>query len=207
MTQAGRYPVPGARHRVEQAIERSRFICTLERVAAPEDAQALVREMSAEFADATHNCWAYVAGPPGSTVRIGMSDAGEPHGTAGRPMLTVLLHAGVGEVAAVVTRWYGGVKLGTGGLARAYGGTLQEALATLPRAERMTLVRLEATVEYGAISAVQQLLPAHEGTVEGVDYDADVRYRVVLPDGRVAGFEDALREATSGRAAVRVLPE
>ena len=202
-----RYPVPATTHRAEQVIERSRFLATVARAATVEEAQGFIRGVSAEFADATHNCWAYVAGAPGSTSHVGMSDDGEPHGTAGRPMLTVLLHSGVGEVAAVVTRWYGGVKLGTGGLARAYGGTLQEALATLPRAERMTLVRLEATVEYGAISAVQLLLPAHEGTVEGVDYDADVRYRVVLPDGRVAAFEDALREATSGRAAVRVLPD
>jgi uncharacterized YigZ family protein len=192
MSAPTRYPVPATTHRAEQVIERSRFLATVARAATAEEAQAFIRATSAEFADATHNCWAYVAGAPGSTSHVGMSDDGEPHGTAGRPMLTVLLHSGVGEVAAVVTRWFGGVKLGTGGLARA---------------ERMTLVRLEATVEYGAISAVQQLLPAHEGTVEGVDYDADVRYRVVLPDGRVASFEDALREATSGRAAVRVLPD
>jgi uncharacterized YigZ family protein len=207
MASATRYPVPAAAHRAELVIERSRFIATVARAATPEEASAFVRAVSEEFADATHNCWAYVAGAPGSTTHVGMSDDGEPHGTAGRPMLTVLLHSGLGEVAAVVTRYYGGVKLGTGGLARAYGGTLQEALATLPRGERMTLVRLEATVEYGAISVVQQLLPAHEGRVEDVAYDADVRYRVALPDARVDAFVDALREATSGRARVRELPD
>lgn len=202
-----RYPVPATIHRAERVIERSRFIATVARAATVDEAVAFVRATGAEFADATHNCWAYVAGAPGSTSHVGMSDDGEPHGTAGRPMLTVLLHSGIGEVAAVVTRYYGGTKLGTGGLARAYGGTLQDALATLPRAERMTRIALDVVVDYGAISVVQLLLPAHEGTVERVDYDADVRYRVALPDARVAEFEHALREATSGRAVVHALPE
>ena len=201
-----RFPVPASLHRAERLIERSRFIATVARAATADDAAAFVRAVSAEFADATHNCWAFVAGSPGSSSQIGMSDDGEPHGTAGRPMLTVLLHAGIGEVAAVVTRYYGGVKLGTGGLARAYGGTLQDALATLPRTERMTRVTVEVIVDYGAINAVQLLLPAHEGLVERTDYDADVRYLVSLPDARVTEFADALREATSGRAVVREIP-
>ena len=202
-----RYPVPASTHLAERVIDRSRFIATVGRATNVDDASAFVSAVRAEFPDATHNCWAFVAGPPGSTSHVGMSDDGEPHGTAGRPMLTVLLHSGLGEVVAVVTRWYGGIKLGTGGLARAYGGTLQDAMATLPRVERVTLVRLEAVVDYAAISAVQMLLPAHEGAVEHVDYDADVRYRVTLPDTRAGEFEDALREATSGRAVVRQLPE
>ena len=207
MSSPSRYPIPGTIHRVEQLIDRSRFIATVAPAATVDEAQAFVRATSAEFADATHNCWAYVVGAPGSTGRVGMSDDGEPHGTAGRPMLTVLLHSGIGDVAAVVTRYYGGIKLGTGGLARAYGGTLQEALASLPRTERVTLVRLDATVDYGAINAMQMLLPAHEGVAEQVEYGAEVRYRVALPDTRVAAFEDALREATSGRARVEVVTE
>jgi uncharacterized YigZ family protein len=207
MADPTRYPVPGATHRAERVIERSRFIATVARAATPDEAQAFVRAVGAEFPDATHNCWAYVAGAPGSTSHVGLSDDGEPHGTAGRPMLTVLLHSGVGEVAAVVTRYYGGTKLGTGGLARAYGGTLGDAMAGLPRAERMTLVRVEAIVGYDAIGAVQLLLPAHEGVVEDVVYDTEVRYRLALPDARVRAFDDALREATSARATVRVLPD
>src|SRR5665647_699835 len=91
MTHTARYPVPGARHRAEQTIDRSRFICTIDRVSSPAEAQKLLREIHDELPDATHHCWAYLIGAPGSTDRIGMSDAGEPHGTAGRPMLTVLL--------------------------------------------------------------------------------------------------------------------
>ncbi|MFL5574792.1 MAG: YigZ family protein [Gemmatimonadaceae bacterium] len=202
MSQSERYPVPAARHRVEQTIERSRFVCTLERVAAPEEAQAFIREIGAEFADATHNCWAYVAGPPGSTSRIGMSDAGEPHGTAGRPMLTALLHSGVGEVAAVVTRYYGGVKLGTGGLVRAYGGAVQLALETLPRTEYVDFAELAVALGYPSVSAVQQLLPAYEAEVTSQEYGIDVRYLVRVPRPRAAALRAALLDATRGQAAI-----
>jgi uncharacterized YigZ family protein len=200
MAVPSRYVVPAARHRVEHVIDRSRFICTLQRVEAPEDAQAFIREMNAEFADATHNCWAYVAGAPGDTGRIGMSDAGEPHGTAGRPMLTVLLHSGVGEIAAVVTRYYGGIKLGTGGLVKAYGGTVQLALDTLPRTERVDLVDAVVTIGYGAVSAAQQLFAAHEATVVDVVYGVDVRYDVRVPRPSVDGLRTALADATRGDA-------
>src|SRR5690606_17190774 len=129
---AGGYPIPAATHRTEQTIQRSRFIATLAHAPTVDAARARIDDVRAGFPDATHNCWAFLAGPPGSTAHVGFSDAGEPHGTAGRPMLDVLLHSGIGEVAAVVTRYYGGVKLGKGGLVRAYGGAVQHALATLP---------------------------------------------------------------------------
>src|SRR3569832_2279941 len=99
-----------------------------------------------------------------------MSDAGEPHGTAGRPMLTVLQHSGVGDIAAVVTRYYGGTNLGTGGLVKAYGGSVQLALAAMPRVERIDYARLTAIVGYESISAVQQLLSRFESTAESEDY-------------------------------------
>lgn len=202
MSRMARYPVPAARHRVEQTIERSRFICTLVRVATPEEAQAFVREMNAEFADASHSCWAYVAGPPGSTGRIGMSDAGEPHGTAGRPMLTVLLHSGVGEIAAVATRYFGGVKLGTGGLVRAYGGAVQLALETLPRAERVEFVEITVTIAYASVSGVQQLLPAHEAEVLAQEYGTDVRYVLRVPRPGAVALRAALLDATRGQAGI-----
>ena len=199
---ADRYPVPAAAHRVEQVIQRSRFVTTLARAATSEEAADVVRRVSAEFADATHNCWAYVVGPPGSTGRVGMSDAGEPHGTAGRPMLTVLLHGGVGDVAAVVTRYYGGTKLGTGGLVRAYSGCVQQALASLPTVERVTYVPLAVTVDYAAVTAVQQLLAAHEAVVDAETYGAAAAYRVRVPESRVAAFRAAVLDATRGRGLV-----
>lgn len=200
MTSSARYPVPAARHRAEQTIDRSRFICTVDRVSSSADAQRFLREMNDEFPDATHNCWAYLVGAPGSTDRIGMSDAGEPHGTAGRPMLTVLQHSGIGDIAAVVTRYYGGTNLGTHGLVKAYGGTVQLALATVPRVERIDYTSLTVTTGYEGISVVQQLLARFESTSEGQEYGERVTFRLRVPLSRVSALRAALLDATGGRA-------
>ncbi len=163
-----------------------------------------IHEMNVEFADATHNCWAFVIGPPGSTDRIGMSDDGEPHGTAGRPMLTVLQHSGVGDIAAVVTRYYGGTKLGTGGLVKAYGGSVQQALADLPKGEHREYVALTVTVGYAHISALQQLWPVYEVNVLDEAYEADVRFALRTPREQLAPLRQALLDATRGQATVTV---
>ncbi|MGD9326788.1 MAG: YigZ family protein, partial [Desulfobacterales bacterium] len=105
------YKIPAKLYRTEETIKRSRFIATVARAFTEEDAKAFISIIKNEFPDATHNCWAYVAGPPGDTARIGMSDDGEPHGTAGKPILTALLHSEIGEIVAVVTRYFGGTKL------------------------------------------------------------------------------------------------
>jgi uncharacterized YigZ family protein len=200
VSDAPRYLVPASRHRAEQTIDRSRFICTLERVSSSADAQRFLREMNDEFPDATHNCWAYLVGAPGSTDRIGMSDAGEPHGTAGRPMLTVLQHSGVGDIGAVVTRYYGGTNLGTGGLVKAYGGTVQLALATMPRIERIDYTSMTVAVGYDGISAVQQLLGRFESISESEEYGERAIFRLRVPRSRVSALRTALLDATSGRA-------
>jgi uncharacterized YigZ family protein len=197
-----RYVIPARTHRIEHVIERSRFIATVGRAGTTDEASAFVRAVSDEFPDATHNCWAYVVGAPGSTGRIGMSDAGEPHGTAGRPMLTVLLHSGVGDVVAVVTRYFGGVKLGTGGLARAYAGAVKEALESLPRGERVTWAALVIRVDYAAVTVLQQQLARHEAQVDEERYTDAVTYRVRVPAPRADALRAALADATTGRAVV-----
>ena len=158
--------------------------------------------MNAEFADATHNCWAYVVGAPGSTDRVGMSDDGEPHGTAGRPMLTVLLHSGIGEIAAVVTRYYGGTKLGTGGLVKAYGGVVQEALADMPRAERVDSVDVIVRVSYAAIGALQQLWPEFEAELLEQRFEVDAEFSVRVARVRLPAMERAIQNATRGTAVI-----
>ena len=195
-----RYDIPVAQHRVEQTIDRSRFICTIAPVDSTEAAQGFVRAMNAEFAVATHNCWAYVIGAPGSTDRIGMSDDGEPHGTAGRPMLTVLLHSGVGDIAAVVTRYYGGTKLGTGGLVKAYGGTVALALQSLSRKPRVDWVHADVTVSYASIGALALLWPQFDIEVLRETYEADARFSVRIPEELVEAARAAILDATRGQA-------
>lgn len=202
-----RYSIPAARHRVEQSIDHSRFICTIERAEDPAVAQALIREMNSEFPDASHNCWAYVAGPPGSTNAIGMSDAGEPHGTAGRPMLTVLLHSGVGEIAAVVTRYFGGTKLGTGGLVKAYGGSVQLALASLPLVDRVDYAEATISIGYPNISLVQQAIASFGAEVLKQEYGVDVRYRLRVPRINAAALQEAIADATRGEGEFLIVSE
>lgn len=200
-----RYPVPRGTHRIEQVIDRSRFICTIGRASTTEDAQAFIRAMNTTYADATHNCWAYVVGAPGSTDRIGMSDDGEPHGTAGRPMLTVLQHCGVGEIVAVVTRYYGGTKLGTGGLVKAYGGAVQEALASLPTDMRVDTVTATFEVGYHLVGAVQQLLPSVQAEIVSQSFMQLVAFVVAVPRSEFESLVNGIATLTRGEVQPRVL--
>jgi uncharacterized YigZ family protein len=197
-----RYPVPARIHRVEETIRKSRFITTGARAPEARAAHDFVARIRDEFPDATHNCWAFVAGAPGSTTSVGMSDDGEPHGTAGRPMLTALLHGGVGEIVAVSTRYFGGTKLGTGGLSRAYAGGVKLLLGSLPTEEKVERVPLLVEVAYETVDPLKRLLDEVEATVDEEEYGAVVRFRVGVPEGNVATFEKTLAGLTRGRASV-----
>lgn len=198
------YRIPAGTHRVEQVIERSRFVTTLGHSATPEAARAFVDRVRSEFPDATHNCWAYVAGPAGSTAHGGMSDAGEPHGTAGRPMLDVLVHSGVGEIVAVVTRYYGGVKLGKGGLVRAYGGAVQHGLQALPTLLRIERTQVLITVGYGDVESVRRTLAEVSAELVGEEYGEAVQYDAAVPVTEQDTLLRLLRDRTAGRAAVDI---
>ena len=197
-----RYPIPATIHRVEEIILRSRFITTIGYSPTVEDARQLIERVSAEHAAASHHCWAYVVGPPGSTRQVGLSDAGEPHGTAGRPMLTVLLHSGIGDLCAVVTRYFGGTLLGKGGLVRAYSGGVQLALASLPTLERIPKTDLLVVVDYAAVTQFQRLCPDYEAEVLTQEFAAEVTYHIQLPLDQRDSFIRAVIEMTHGQALV-----
>jgi uncharacterized YigZ family protein len=194
-----RYPIPAGQHRVEEEINRSRFITTVAYTPTVEAARAFIDQVRAEFGDATHNCWAHLAGPPGSTGQVGYSDDGEPHGTAGKPMFTVLQHSGVGDISAVVTRYFGGILLGKGGLVRAYSGGVKLALETLPLAQHTPTVDLLVVIDYASVTPVQRLLPAFEAEIRGEDYYADVTYHLRLPEEHAPALQQRLMELTNGQ--------
>lgn len=196
------YPVPARWHRAELSARRSRFIATL--APAPDESavQALIQAVREEYPDATHHCWAYVVGPPGDTARVGMGDDGEPHGTAGRPMLTTLLHSGVGDVAAVVTRYFGGVKLGRGGLVRAYSGAVADALDHLPTDSRVQRVEVRLWLDYPHVDGVFRLLEELEGERLEEEYGAAVSLRVSIPDGLLQKLGRGVADATGGTGRV-----
>jgi uncharacterized YigZ family protein len=199
-----RYLIPARPHRVEEVILRSRFITALAHAPDPESAKAFLATMQEEFPDATHHCWAFVAGPPGTTASIGLSDDGEPHGTAGRPMLNTLLHSEVGEIVAVCVRYYGGTKLGTGGLSRAYAGGVKLALGSLPTLEKVERATLEITVDYEAVNALKRILAEEEALTLEEDYGARVHFRVAVPTERARPLADAVTGMTRGRGKVRI---
>ncbi|MBX2999758.1 MAG: YigZ family protein [Caldilineaceae bacterium] len=199
-----RYPIPAARHRVEEEILRSRFITTVGHAPTVEDARSFIAEVSAEFADASHNCWAYVVGPPGSTAQVGMSDDGEPHGTAGRPMLTVLLHSGVGDIVAVVTRYFGGTLLGKGGLVKAYSGGVSYALESLPLVEKVPKCELWVLIDYSNVSLFQRMLPDYEIEVLAEEYAVDVTFHLQMPVFHIERFQNDLAELTNGQALIEM---
>lgn len=202
MVEGASYPVLAEESRQEAVIQRSRFITTLAPVASVDAARELVARIHAEFPDATHNCHAYVVGPPGSLAQVGMSDAGEPHGTAGRPMLDVLLHSGVGDVAGVVTRYFGGVKLGKGGLARAYAGCVKSALAEVRLVRKVTWALLRLEVDYGALEAVRRLGAALGVEVLAEEFGARVILAVRLPEEHAERYTAALRDSSGGTAVI-----
>jgi len=204
-TQVGspeRYAIPSEDARVEETIDRSRFVTTVGHAASIEDARTFIATVSAEFTDATHNCWAYVIGPPGDTSRVGMSDDGEPHGTAGRPMLHVLLHGGVGDIVAVVTRYYGGVKLGKGGLVRAYSGGVKHALEQLTTRELVATSVLDLALDYALLEKVRHTLPEFEAEVISEEFAERVTLRIELPDEHVNIFRETVAGISSGSATV-----
>ncbi len=202
MTAPSRYPIPAAPCRTEETILRSRFITTVAHADTVEKAKAFIKGVSEEFSDTNHNCWAYVVGPPGDTSRVGMSDAGEPHGTAGRPMLNVLLGSGVGDVVAVVTRYFGGTKLGKGGLVRAYSSGVKIALEALERGELVQTATLRVTIAYAAVSPLKHSLPQFEAQVTSEEYGSDVTLVIVLPEEHAESFTEALAGMTGGKAVV-----
>jgi uncharacterized YigZ family protein len=197
------YRIPATRYRTEETIKRSRFVATVAHASTPEDAKAFVSSIKSEFPDATHNCWAYVAGPPGDTARVGMSDDGEPHGTAGKPMLSVLLHSDIGEIVAVVTRYYGGIKLGKGGLVRAYSGSVKNAIAGLSLKEKREAISLTVVLGYSRIAAVRKAIESFDAQVIEEDYGVDVSFKIELPKKNKDSLIRAVTDLTGGEILIK----
>ena len=195
-----RYPVLAGSFRWETVERRSRFLTLLEPITCEQDAHDLVARARAEYPDASHHCWAFLVGPPGSTSRVGSSDAGEPHGTAGRPMLDALVHGGLGDLGVVVARWFGGVKLGKGGLVRAYGGAVTAALAAAPRGQRTRWVQVGLEASYADAELLRRVYAAHEAELLEERFDERVHHRLRLPEDLREALERAVVSATAGRA-------
>jgi uncharacterized YigZ family protein len=185
--------------------KKSRFIATLRPVSTEEEAAAFLAEMKKKYWDARHNCSAMVIGYGAELTRC--SDDGEPSGTAGRPMLETLLGSGVRNVAVVVTRYFGGTLLGTGGLVRAYTAAVREGLAHTPIGTRTYGCTLTLATDYNDIGKILYLLGQRSLEPLSSDYGAEVVLTVPVPEAELASLEKEFTEATSGRIRIEEGPK
>lgn len=201
MTRSDHYPIPAASTRAEILVVNSRFIGSAAYTPSVNAAKDFIAQIRAEFPDASHHAYAYLAGH-GASVTAGMSDAGEPSGTAGRPMMAVLRGSGLGDVTVVVTRYFGGTLLGTGGLVRAYSDATRAVLDILPRTERIEKRTLHIHVDYGMYDAVRRVLVACNANIIDEAFSTDVRITAALPTTEIDACVDALSAVTAGQVEV-----
>lgn len=180
--------------------KKSRFIATVRPVETEEEAVAFINEMKKKYWDARHNCSAFVLGERQEITRC--SDDGEPAQTAGRPMLDVLLKEGIHNAAVVVTRYFGGVLLGTGGLVRAYQKATQEGLAASQIIEKKAGILLEVGTDYNGIGKLQYLFGQENIHIVDSEYGADVTMQVLVPSEKKTDLEKKITEQTSGNARI-----
>lgn len=193
------YAIPARTTRVETVVVNSRFIATAGRADTVEDAKAFIQAVRDEMPDATHHVYAFKVGYGGSIIE-GMSDDGEPSGTSGPPVLAVLRGAEIGDIVVVVTRYFGGTKLGTGGLVRAYGGAAKEVLAALPVELKIEKALVGISVAYSFYERLKLLLAAHQAETLREEFAADVTVFARLPADQVDSLSDALRNLTAGQS-------
>ena len=199
-----RYPIPARETRVEITVVNSHFIATAAPVFSVDEARTFIARIRKEFADAAHNVPAYLVGH-GSSVIAHCSDDGEPSGTAGRPALALLRGSGLGDVVVVVTRYFGGTKLGTGGLVHAYGDAVREVLAILPRAEKVPTCTVMMAVPYPYFERVRLAVTAHGGQVMDEDFGVDVTVTARFAIESFPGFQAALQEFSSGQLEAEIV--
>ncbi len=193
-----RYPIPAGESRVELQVKNSRFIGRATYTPSVETAKAFIKQVKKEEPNNTHAVYAFAVGH-GASVTHGMSDAGEPSGTAGRPALAVVKGSGLGDVTAVIIRYFGGTKLGTGGLVKAYTETAQLALAELSTTEKVEYKSVQITVPYAQYEQIKRLVEAHQGQIDNEVFGADVTLYLTFIVDDLPDFESALADATRGQ--------
>jgi len=189
--QQASYLIPAQVTEYKQQIKRSTFLTWIATVNSPTTAKQWIQSLRDQYPDAHHVCWAYIAGAP-NTVLKSMSDDGEPNGTAGKPMLNVLEHSGVGDVCAVVVRYFGGIKLGTGGLARAYSSSVSEAMKQAEFITKVAMQQLNLRFSYAEEAQIRYLLADEQGEIVEIRYTDCVNLSCCLPVQHIENFKQRL---------------
>jgi len=198
------YSVPLNQISREQIVVNSRFIATLAPVFSTDEARSFLARIKKEFADASHNVPAYIIGG-GNTVTEYFSDDGEPSGTAGKPALAVLRGSGLGDVAVVITRYFGGTLLGTGGLVKAYTEATQRVVNAVARGRRVPVHVAMLAIPYHLLERVRLQVTRQGGEVLGEDFAADITMTLQFPIESFEAFQNELREMSAGRLKAEVI--
>ncbi|MCB9435660.1 MAG: YigZ family protein [Anaerolineales bacterium] len=192
------YFIPKQTARIEYKVANSRFIGTIGRADTVEAAKDFIKAIRAEMPDATHHVYAFKVGY-GASITEGMSDDGEPCGTSGPPTLAVLRGAEIGDVVLVITRYFGGTKLGTGGLVQAYSQTARESIAALPIEEKIARLTFGLEVPYSLYERIKRVLGEYEGEILDEEFAADVTLICQMPVEHLTPFSAIIRDLSAGQ--------
>ncbi|MDQ3004842.1 MAG: YigZ family protein [Chloroflexota bacterium] len=198
------YSIPLNEIRLEHVVVNSHFIATISPAFSAEEARAFMARIKKEFADASHNVPAYVIGG-GNTVTEYFSDDGEPSGTAGRPALAVLRGSGLGDVAVVVTRYFGGTLLGTGGLVKAYTEATQMVVNAVGRGQRVEVYVSMLAIPYNLLERIRLMVTRNNGEVLGEDFAGDITMILQFPVTSFDAFQNELRDLSAGKLKAEVI--
>lgn len=198
------YLVPLTEMRREQEVLKSRFIATLAPAFSIDEARAFMARMKKEFSDASHNVPVYVIGG-GNTVTEYFSDDGEPSGTSGKPALAVLRGSGLGDVVLVITRYFGGTLLGTGGLVKAYTEAAQSVVNAVERGRRVPVHVVMMAIPYNLLERVRLLVSKDRGKILGEDYAGDITLTMQFPVENFDTFQADMRELSAGKIQAEVI--
>ncbi len=196
------YKAPAAPLVFEQSINKSRFITHIARASNKDQVKGFISKIKNQYPDARHHCWAYIAGHPTTTTDMGFSDDGEPSGTAGKPILHVLQHRGIGEIVLVVVRYFGGIKLGAGGLVRAYSSSASLAMDKLATIRVVSSRHFVIHVDYALENLVKHWLETNHITINQVNYTAKICLNITVPEDDIKKLNTQLIDITSGKVSL-----
>ncbi len=191
------YPVPANQVETLYEVKKSKFIACAAYTNSRDDAKALLDSVKQRYPDARHHCWAYVIGNPNSPVCAAMADDGEPSGTAGKPIFNVLQHKNIGDIMIIVTRYFGGIKLGAGGLVRAYSSAAQQAIDALEIRHDVKFENFNIATDFKHEQFIRHLVEQAGGKIARCDYSQEVTMQIQLPASQTEEFNEKVASVTS----------
>lgn len=186
------YPIPTQTTEKTYEVKKSLFHARAAYAVDRTQAMAVLSDCQALYPDARHHCWAYLLGSPSMPTSVAMNDDGEPSGTAGKPMLNVLQHSGIGDIVVVISRYFGGTKLGAGGLVRAYSAATQQVIDNLPTEQHVTMQTVYVQSDFKHEQHIRHCVSLLDGVVDGVDYSSNVVLQVNIPQAEYQSFKKSM---------------